>query len=267
MTNDKIKNIESYDINLIIDFLKFIWDTGSNIIHINNENIQIQKEILYEYLGKSKDTKKDLKGEISFDIKEIISIIFEDNQRKYSQEKTCVENDSNLIKTFKTIIQEEKNKNLDSSQEKFIDLDVSNNNNLTESQELDITNSNNELTVEKLKNILSGEAGKNINLFSQLDLLLKKLKLNDEISKTNSLDELEEINGLFLYNLWRNSFITDIWKSKKAFTKYNKVEKITSLKTMGLNICKLLEGFQINIFVDDPKGIDMILKNCKNKNA
>ena len=82
----KLDTVESYNINLLIDFLRFVWKKCSTGIHINDENFPFQKEILYEYLNPVKkiNNKKIVNNNLekSMKIKEIINLIFEENNER-----------------------------------------------------------------------------------------------------------------------------------------------------------------------------------------
>ena len=56
---NKIKGIEKNIINLLFDFLNYIKDICSSIIHISKENYLYQIEILSEYIRREINKKKD----------------------------------------------------------------------------------------------------------------------------------------------------------------------------------------------------------------
>ena len=62
------------------------------------------------------------------------------------------------------------------------------------------------------------------------------------------------------YKLWKNSFQTENIKKKDNYVKYIKLDKIQSLKEMGILLCELLDGINVDVFVDDPKNIDKIIE-------
>ena len=76
-----LNKIDRMQVNLIIDFLKFIWDKGSSIIHINDKRIKIQKEILFEYIKISKNNNQKQNPENLMEINELIGIIFESKKK------------------------------------------------------------------------------------------------------------------------------------------------------------------------------------------
>ena len=264
-----VNDIDSIQINLIIDFLRYIWDKGSTIIHINDKNIKIQKEILYFYLGYSEKTidEKIKTGEM-VEIQEIVGLIFENKEEKKSKNNKKIEKDNNLdnnlINQIKNMIKEEninkpKNK---SSKKKVFQINDENIISLSDSE--DFIEQNNQIIEEKLKSIIGGELIK-IDLSSQMKMLIKKIKINQEIKEIIE-DNVEDINGEFLYNLWKQTFFNDKCKLKKLFTKYNNKESISTLQEMGFYLCELLGGTKIDIFIEDPKNIDKNIPRHKNQN-
>jgi hypothetical protein len=127
----EISEIPWYQINLLIDFLRFIWEKCSSAIYINDDNFPLPKEIFYEYL---KIIKKNLFS---------ISL---------------------------------------SEPEKIIESD-------------DKINEN------ELKKIIQ-ENMKEIDISSKIEKLIGLIKINQE-GKKNSKDNITEINGEFLYKLWK----------------------------------------------------------------
>ena len=239
-----IKGINSLQINLIIDFLRFIWDKGSSIIHMNDKNINIQKEILVQFLNNSenKNRNQNIKDEDMIKIKDIINIIFDCKEEYNPNEKNEFEKDSNLVKIIKKIIEEKK-----SNEE----------NSISESDELNDP----EMNEDQLKTIIEKEPI-NIDLSSQFKKLVKKIELNKE--NNISIENLEDIDGLYFYNLWKLS-LNEAYK-KKAFKNYIEIQKnISTLQKMGFYLCSLLEGITIDLFIDDPTNIDKNIKKRENE--
>ena len=96
---------------------------------------------------------------------------------------------------------------------------------------------------ERIKRILKGdEKAIKINLKYQLNLLLKKLKINQfELGK--ELEEVKKVEGNFLYNSWVSSFEKEEFKKNKNFLKYVKIKKGTSLSNMGFYLMKYWMDF------------------------
>ena len=80
-----IKNINGIDkdiITLILDFLKYVRFGTSQIIHIQDEEIKFQKEILFECLDISNLSKEE-----SLPLKDVSSLIFDNSEKKNRQIK------------------------------------------------------------------------------------------------------------------------------------------------------------------------------------
>ena len=61
-----------------------------------------------------------------------------------------------------------------------------------------------------------------------LSLIIKKLfkliKANQK-SNNNIIDNIIDINGEYLYNLWKRTFIDEEYKKKEEYKKYNVKKK------------------------------------------
>ena len=117
-----------------------------------------------------------------------------------------------------------------------------------------IDESNDKINENEIKKIIQ-ENIKEIDISSKIAKLIGLIKMNQE-EKKNIKDNIEEINGKYLYNLWKNSFINLKYKKNKEYIKYNPKDKIMSLEQMGLLVCNLLKGITITLFVHDPTNID-----------
>ena len=224
----EVNEIPSYKINMVIDFLRFIWEKCSSAIHINDENFPLQKEIFYEYLKPiiiiSDKDKKTLEP---MEIYDIIGLIFEIKREKiYIPDKNETK-DSHLFNEIK----------------KTIKLNTSESNIKINNEE------------EEIKKIIQNNM-KEIDITSKIEKLIKLIKVNQK-GKKNISDNIPEINGEYLYKLWKNSFDTLAYKKNKRYIKYiPKNNKKLSLKKMGLLVCDLLKGIKITLFVNDPTNID-----------
>ena len=99
---------------------------------------------------------------------------------------------------------------------------------------------------------------KEFDFSSQLSKLIKLIKLNKD--NKNYDNAITQINAEMFYKLWKNSFQTENIKKKDNYVKYIKLDKIQSLKKMGNLLCELLDGINVDVFVDDPKNIDKIIE-------
>ena len=248
----EVNEIPSYKINMVIDFLRFIWEKCSSAIHINDENFPLQKEIFYEYLKPiiiiSDKDKKTLEP---MEIYDIIGLIFEIKREKiYIPDKNETK-DSHLFNEIKKTIKlntSESNIKINNEEEEiFITIPLS------ESEK--ISESNDKINEEEIKKIIQNNM-KEIDITSKIEKLIKLIKVNQK-GKKNISDNIPEINGKYLYKLWKNSFDTLAYKKNKRYIKYiPKNNKKLSLKKMGLLVCDLLKGIKITLFVNDPTNID-----------
>ena len=107
---------------------------------------------------------------------------------------------------------------------------------------------------KRIKNVLLGKDDKICNNLSlQLKRLIEKLELNQEIIiDETKINETKTADSEFFYISWINSFNTEQFKSHQTFKDYIKRDKISSLANMGFYLNKILDGFYIDIYVDDP---------------
>ena len=246
-----IGEIPCYQINLLIDFLRFIWEKCSSAIHINDENFPLQKEIFYEYLRTIKKTSDKIEKTVEpMEINDIIGLIFEKkNENTSNPDKNDME-DSHLIKEIKNKIKfnTPKSNNIKMNNDEDDIFTIS----LPKPGKID--ESNDKINENEIKKIIQ-ENIKEIDISSKIAKLIGLIKMNQE-EKKNIKDNIEEINGKYLYNLWKNSFINLKYKKNKEYIKYNPKDKIMSLEQMGLLVCNLLKGITITLFVHDPTNID-----------
>ena len=85
----KLGGVDVDQINLVIDYLRFVWDKCSNIIHINDESFPLQKEIFFECLKPSKNiSDKNLKNKKFLEVNEIIGLIFDTDNEENNKKVT-----------------------------------------------------------------------------------------------------------------------------------------------------------------------------------
>ena len=224
-----IKNVEKDIITLIIDFLKHIRYRTSQIIHIQDEEIKFQKEILYECL----DTRIECEEEW-MPLKEVSSLIFENvekkNKKMNTERKEVFKKIEKVIKEEIKQIKEEENKN-------------------SEEEDDEVSSEDEE---ERIRKIIQGdENAVKMNLIFQFNRLLKKIKIN-QVELGKKYEEMKNIDGNFLYDSWLKSFKEEDFKKDSLFLKYIKVSKITSLANMGFYLNEILNGFRIYFNVEEP---------------
>ena len=250
-----INNIDSIQVNLLIDFLRFIWDHSSSIIHIQDRTFQFQKEILSEYMNISNKGKK-LNLEESVELQEIINVIFEKEEEKNSSiSNKNNRKDSNLVIAIKRALKRKMkvSPNTDESEKAKSVISLSNSEEAEES--------NFEISENQLKNFIKEEL-REININSLLSKLVKKIKINvqgSEIFEDNTI----EITGRIYYNVWKETFTKEKYRLKNKYIKYNEMKSIMSLEKMGYYTYQLLEGAKIDFFKDDLQISTKTLKEVK----
>ena len=95
-----------------MDFLKYVRFRTSQIIHIQDEEIKFQKEILFECLDISTLSQED-----SLPLKEVSSLIFENSEKKNREMKG---ERKKTYKSIKKIIQNEINQIQDEEEEETV---------------------------------------------------------------------------------------------------------------------------------------------------
>ena len=215
-----IGEIPCYQINLLIDFLRFIWEKCSSAIHINDENFPLQKEIFYEYLKTIKKTSDKIEKTVEpMEINDIIGLIFEKkNENTSNPDKNDME-DSHLIKEIKNKIKfnTPKSNNIKINNDEDDIFTIS----LPEPGKID--ESNDKINENEIKNIIQ-ENMKEIDISSKIKKLIVLIKMNQE-EKKNIKDNITEINGKYLYKLWKNSFQNLKFKRNKGYIKYKPENK------------------------------------------
>jgi len=249
----EINKIPWYQINLLIDFLRFIWEKCSSAMHINDENFPLQKEIFYEYLKTiKKPSYKNKKTIEPMDINDIIGLIFEiKNEKDDKPDENDIE-DSHLIKEIKNKIKlntQESNIAINNDEDEIFTIS------LQEPEKID--ESNYKINENEIKKIIQ-ENMKEIDISSKIEKLIGLIKINQE-GKKNFKDNIAKINGDYLYKLWKNSFQKLKYKRNKKYKIYNPENKIIRLEKMGELVCNLLEEVKITLFVNDPTNIDKII--------
>ena len=76
-----------------MDFLKYVRFRTSQIIHIQDEEIKFQREILFECLNISSSSQEE-----SLPLKKVSSLIFENSEKKNRNERRREENIMNYKK-------------------------------------------------------------------------------------------------------------------------------------------------------------------------
>ena len=208
----KLDTVESYNINLLIDFLRFVWKKCSTGIHINDENFPFQKEILYEYLNPVKkiNNKKIVNNnnlEKSMKIKEIINLIFEENNERDENSENIKILESDLVKEIKNKIKE--GLILNKTEENINKINFEEEDILTISS----SESDDDFGENEIKNIIQKSVNE-VDLSLIIKKLFKLIKANQK-NNNNINDNIIDINGVYLYKLWKRTFINEEYKKRR----------------------------------------------------
>ena len=255
------KKFDSYQVNLLIEYLRFIWDKSSSIIHVNDKDFPYQKEIFHEYLKGTIKTNKDKNiNNNSISVGNLVTILFENNnEMKYNLNNNKNKNhteENKLSNLIEEMLPDKKSNSNDDSE--FFFLNKKENGKfiyLSETEES--KESNYDIDENEVKKYIENNC-KEFDFSSHLSKLIKLIKLNKD--NKNYGNTITQINAEMFYKLWKNSFQTENIKKKDNYVKYIKLDKIQSLKEMGNLLCELLDGINVDVFVDDPKNIDKIIK-------
>ena len=207
----KLDTVESYNINLLIDFLRFVWKKCSTGIHINDENFPFQKEILYEYLNPVKkiNNKKIVNNNLekSMKIKEIINLIFEENNERDENSENIKILESDLVKEIKNKIKE--GLIMNKTEENINKINFEEEDILTISS----SESDDDFGENEIKNIIQKSVNE-IDLSLIIKKLFKLIKANQK-NNNNINDNIIDINGEYLYKLWKRTFINEEYKKRR----------------------------------------------------
>ena len=207
----KLDTVESYNINLLIDFLRFVWKKCSTGIHINDENFPFQKEILYEYLNPVKkiNNKKIVNNNLekSMKIKEIINLIFEENNERDENSENIKILESDLVKEIKNKIKE--GLIMNKTEENINKINFEEEDILTISS----SESDDDFGENEIKNIIQKSVNE-VDLSLIIKKLFKLIKANQK-SNNNIIDNIIDINGEYLYKLWKRTFINEEYKKRR----------------------------------------------------
>lgn len=235
VAKDDIAGINKYKINLLLDFLVETKRKCSKIIHINEDDVPVIKEIFYSILDKGKIVKDN---EFIINIQDMTYVLFNNNVTK--NEKSSNRYDK-VISFLNNYLNEEGE---DLTEESLIKEENIGDDSLNlPDKEEDY--------LKRIKKVLSGEKS-NIEIKELVEILKEKLFANqieiDEYSVTTN----EIMNANYFYNSWKNSFINEDYKKTNGFKKFVNISNISSMDEMKNEIIILLPNFKINFFSEEP---------------
>ena len=251
-TSQQKYRTDYYQINLTIDFLRFIWDKCSSIIHLQEKDFPLQIELFHEYLKVSGSSSEniDLKEGIAID--KLINLIFNDKDSQKSKRSQNQRKNNLLANAIKKLLKNKKKPNTTNKNANGDNFIIQ----LTDSDDSD------EIDVQydekEIKNVVKNNL-EEFNVGKQIKKLIKLIVNNNDFKNLIETEGVE-INCKYLYNKWKETFKSQNYKKKKEYQEYFKEGKITTLEEMGKFVCKILKEKKLKIFITDPKGVDKNIK-------
>ena len=256
----EINKIPKNKINQIIDFLMFLEEKCSNIIHFSDKSSVLQFESLTEILGgKISKTEKSY-----LNATQALSILFDD-LNVFQQNISIINlSDKDDENTLLNQIKEELNK-----------IKIEKLNEETKNNEINLllTENNSEETVENttqsqnnkgntvfntIRNILypnknqreiiQGKIEKSIELLSTIQLA--KSDYENLNASLKGVEDKRKYDIGFLFLEWKKSF-NQGYRTDKIFKKLVKLEKDTSIESIKNNLTILVPNLKIEIFHED----------------
>ena len=251
-TSQQKYRTDYYQINLTIDFLRFIWDKCSSIIHLQEKDFPLQIELFHEYLKVSGSSSEniDLKEGIAID--KLINLIFNDKDSQKSKRSQNQRKNNLLANAIKKLLKNKKKPNTTNKNANGDNFIIQ----LTDSDDSD------EIDVQydekEIKNVVKNNL-EEFNVGKQIKKLIKLIVHNNDFKNLIETEGVE-INCKYLYNKWKETFKRQNYKKKKEYQEYFKEGKITTLEEMGKFVCKILKEKKLKMFITDPKGVDKNIK-------
>ena len=251
-TSQQKYRTDYYQINLTIDFLRFIWDKCSSIIHLQEKDFPLQIELFHEYLKVSGSSSEniDLKEGIAID--KLINLIFNDKDSQKSKRSQNQRKNNLLANAIKKLLKNKKKPNTTNKNANG-DIFIIQLTDSDDSDEIDV-----QYDEKEIKNVVKNNL-EEFNVGKQIKKLIKLIVHNNDFKNLIETEGVE-INCKYLYNKWKETFKSQNYKKKKEYQEYFKEGKITTLEEMGKFVCKILKEKKLKIFITDPKGVDKNIK-------
>ena len=273
VARESINTITINNINLVIDFLMFIKDKCSDIIHISDKEIVFILDLMVEILGEGA-VKGDRLEEQYLESKEVFQLLFDESNYKADKESIIIEKrnevekgkDNIYIKIIEELEKFKMNQEIEvKNDNKKINIEASkeslnNNGNSSESNgngntistlnnasngnvktisTLNNTGNDSPTLFENIKELLSSDLDKKEHFISLIkDEISLSHKINEYNDIINSLSELSTIQNN--KNIYKIEYFYELWI--KSFESGYKSEKnFKALVFMEKNIISLDE--------------------------
>ena len=263
VAKNDIQKIPKNKINQIIDFLMFLKEKCSNIIHFSDKSSVLQLELLTEILGGNiTKTEKTEKSYLS--ATQALSILFDD-LNAFPQNITINKlSDNDEEKMFLNQLKEELNKikmeklNEDSKNNETSFLLTENRSEETVENTSQSQNNNGNTVFNTIRDILYPNK-------NQKEIILGKIEKSMELLSTIQLvkNDYENLNASlkgvkdkrkydisFLFLEWKNSFKQG-YRREELFQKLVKLEKDITIESIKNNLTVLVPNLKIEIFHED----------------
>ena len=270
-----INGIPKKRINQVIDFLMFLKEKCSSIIHFSDKSSLLQFGLLTELLGSpiSSDTSKE---KSTLNVQQTLSLLFGDlnlSQQNNINIMIDTQNKENyLLENIKLELNRIKEKKIN-EEKKDDKIDLSNYENISEdsngntSQSQKNGNGNNGNNVcDEINDILYHKKTQKeiiINKIEKSQTILKDIenaqieneKLEMNLNEKN-LKKNYDIN--FLFEEWKNAFKKG-YRNDKIYQKLIKLDKNTTLKLIRDDLSKLATDLAVEIFSEDYHNFSKII--------
>ena len=190
-------------------------------------DLPIMKEVFFILLNRTKNNK--CTSQFNLNIRDMTNIMFENKNEEQENEvnESDIKNDE--------ITEEEELNNSDSE----------------ENEVSDSYSSFNDENDERIKKLIS-ESNNNIKIIDLQKMLKEKID-NKEKGIQDIKDNAKQIiNPSFFYNLWKSSFFKESYKRSMNYQLFIKSNYIKSPEEMNETLNRLLSGYHINFFDEDP---------------
>ena len=271
-----IKNIPKNKINLIIDFLMFIKEKCSSIIHFSDNSSIFQLDLLTQLLGSP--ISSDASEEKSYlNINQALSLLFDnlyETQQNNINNTIFIYNQGNdFFKQIKEELEIMKDKIINEDK-KDITVDLSNKENGSEDSNGNTSqNKNGNDIFNEIKNILYpnntqkeviiNKINKSIKILSDIEITQTNCeKLNINLTEENSN---KNYDIKFLFEEWRKAFNKG-YRTNPIYRKLIKLENDTTLQSIKENLSKLAPNLKVELFIKDYHNFSKIISRVISDN-
>ena len=251
ISKDDINGVKMNIVNLLIDFLMYVKDITSSVIH-HAEKFPIQIEILYNILDKGQ-IKKEGDNYIVNSL-ELLNILFSKNNEIEKDDEVDKNKRNNYNNQSEEIERDIYTQKIEDLMKKIYNYD--------KNEGYTIVDIKKELGEIDIENILKNDKELNANELRKLKYL-QKFKVN--IEKIIEKENIKIIDGNFIFNKWKKSFNKN-YKNDIKFKKlviFDKNLKFNEMKDAAAN---LIGKVDLKIFIEDPDKFEDFINDIIKEN-